>query len=85
LAYVKLRKYLGLPEKTVYVFDPIQQLARVDEDVLERFGADTVEMGRGFPLDHSAWGDGALPDGTPGKIPVWADRKSTRLNSSHTT
>ena len=72
LAYVKLRKYLGLPEKTVYVYDPIQQLARVDEDVLERLGGDTVEMGRGFPLGESAWADWELPDGTPCKIPAWA-------------
>jgi uroporphyrinogen decarboxylase len=72
LAYVKLRKYLGLPEKTVYVYDPIQQLARVDEDVLERLGGDTIEMGRGFPLGESAWADWELPDGTPAKIPAWA-------------
>lgn len=72
LAYVKLRKYLGLPEKTVYVYDPIQQLARVDEDVLERFGGDTIEMGRGFSLQESAWCDWQLPDGTPCKIPAWA-------------
>jgi uroporphyrinogen decarboxylase len=72
LAYVKLRKYLGLPAKIVYVFDPIQQLARVDEDVLERFGGDTVEMGRGFPLAESAWADWELRDGTPCKIPAWA-------------
>jgi uroporphyrinogen decarboxylase len=72
MGYVKLRKYLGLPAKTVYVYDPIQQLAQVDEDVLERFGADAIEVGRGFPLDESAWVDWVLPDGTPCKMPVWA-------------
>jgi len=72
IAYIKLRKHLGLPATTVYVYDPIQLLARVDEDVLERFGADTVEMGRGFPLDDSAWADWVLPDGTPCKMPAWA-------------
>jgi uroporphyrinogen decarboxylase len=72
LAYVKLRKYLGLPDKTIYVYDPIQQLARVDEDVLERFGGDTIQMGRGFPLPESVWVDWQLPDGTPCKIPAWA-------------
>jgi len=72
VAYVKLRKYLGLPQKTVYVFDPIQQLARVDQDVLERLGGDTVEMGRGFQLSESAWADWELSDGTPAKIPAWA-------------
>jgi len=72
IAYIKLRQHLGLPATTVYVYDPIQMLARVDEDVLGRFGADTVEMGRGFPLDDSAWADWLLPDGTPCKMPAWA-------------
>jgi uroporphyrinogen decarboxylase len=72
MAYVKLRKYLGLPEKTIYCYDPIQLLARVDEDVLERFGVDTVQLGRGFPLPESAWKDWVLPDGTPCKVPAWA-------------
>ncbi len=54
IAYPKLRKYLGLPARPIRVYDVIQQLAIVDEDVLERFGVDTVEMGRGFALDDPA-------------------------------
>jgi uroporphyrinogen decarboxylase len=30
------------------VYDPVQQLAIIDEDLLDRFGVDTVELGRGF-------------------------------------
>ena len=40
IAYAKLRDYLGLPKKTIRVYDPIQQLAIVDDDVLEKFGVD---------------------------------------------
>ena len=47
----------------------VQQLAVVDEDVLDRFGVDTVEMGRGFLLDNKDWIDWVLPDGTSCKIP----------------
>ena len=47
------------------VYDPIQQLAVVDEDVLARFKVDTVEMGRGFSLADEDWKDWILPDGTP--------------------
>ena len=36
IAYAKLRDYLGLPKKTLRVYDPIQQLAIVDDDILER-------------------------------------------------
>jgi uroporphyrinogen decarboxylase len=40
-AYLPLRAYLGLPEEEVVVYDQVQQLPYVGEDVLIRFGADT--------------------------------------------
>jgi uroporphyrinogen decarboxylase len=70
--YPKLRDYLGLPKRTVRVYDPVQQLAIVDEDVLQLFRVDTVELGRGFALQDEDWADWTLPDGTPCQIPVWA-------------
>ena len=48
IAYPRLRAALGLEPRPVYVYDPVQQLAIVDDDVLEWAGADAVEMGRGF-------------------------------------
>lgn len=72
IAYPKLRRHLGLPERPVRVYDPIQQLAIVDEDVLDRFGVDTIEMGRGFALDDASWREWVLPDGTPCLMPAWA-------------
>ncbi len=72
IAYVKLRDYLGLPKKTLYVYDPIQQLAIVDDDVLEKFGIDTVNLACGFALTEQSWADWTLPDGAPCKIPAWA-------------
>ncbi len=38
MAYAKLRQHLGLPPRPIRVYDAIQQLAVVDEDVLARFG-----------------------------------------------
>jgi uroporphyrinogen decarboxylase len=72
IAYPKLRECLGLPPKPIRVYDPIQQLAIVDADVLDRFGVDTIELGRGFAIDEAAWADWTLPDGTPCKMPAWA-------------
>ncbi len=72
IVYPKLRECLGLPATTIRVYDPIQQLAIVDEDVLDRFGVDTIEMGRGFALDEASWADWTLPDGTACKMPAWA-------------
>lgn len=71
MAYPKLRKYLGLPAKPVRVYDVIQQLAVVDEDVLDRFGVDCVEMGRGFAQTDDSWKPWVLPDGTDCLIPAW--------------
>jgi uroporphyrinogen decarboxylase len=72
ITYAELRKFLGLAETPVRVYDPIQQLAIVDEDVLELFGVDTIELGRAFALDDDAWVDWMLPDGTPCQMPAWA-------------
>ncbi|MHC4693601.1 MAG: uroporphyrinogen decarboxylase family protein [Planctomycetota bacterium] len=71
MAYPKLREFLGLPPKPVRVYDVIQQLAIVDEDVLDRFGVDTIELGRGFALDEESWSPWTLPDGTPCLVPSW--------------
>ncbi|MCU0785112.1 MAG: methyltransferase [Verrucomicrobia bacterium] len=72
VAYARLRDFLGLAKKPIRVYDPIQQLAIVDEDVLERFQVDTIELGRAFALEDKWWADWTLPDGTPCLMPVWA-------------
>jgi len=72
IAYAKLRKALGLAERPIRVYDPIQQLAIIDEDVLERFHADTIELGRGFAHEDEHWRDWTLPDGSPCQMPRWA-------------
>jgi uroporphyrinogen decarboxylase len=72
VAYARLRDFLGLPGRPVRVYDPVQQLAIVDEDVLERFHVDTIELGRAFALEDRYWKEWALPDGTPCLMPAWA-------------
>jgi uroporphyrinogen decarboxylase len=73
IAYAKLRKYLALPCKPIRVYDMVQQLAIVDEDVLELFGVDVIEMGRGFLTEEKDWKDWTLPDGTPCRIPYYVN------------
>ena len=72
IAYRKLRQALGLEPTPIRVYDPIQQLAVIDEDVLDRFGVDTIELGRGFAREDEHWTDWTLPDGSPCQMPVWA-------------
>ncbi len=40
-AYVPLREHLGLPAEEVVVYDEVQQLPYIGEDVLQRFAVDT--------------------------------------------
>ena len=80
IAYPKLREYLGLQEKITRIYDPVQQLAILDDDILDRFKIDTIELGRGFALDDKFWADWILPDGTPCQMPVWSspEREKSR-------
>lgn len=71
--YYKLRSYLGLPERRARLFDVMQQLADLDEDVLDRFHADVVQIHRlrpsfGFAVDD--WKEMELPGGVPALVPV---------------
>jgi uroporphyrinogen decarboxylase len=70
--YPNLRAALGLPPRTIYVYDPVQQLAILDDDILDLFGIDTIELGRAFCRDDSWWTDWTLPGGVPCKMPRWA-------------
>lgn len=50
VAYRRLRQYLGLPEAKIELEDPIQQLAKVHEDVKRRLGVDVYGINPGSPL-----------------------------------
>lgn len=71
--YPGLREMLGLAPKVVKVYDPIQQLALIDEDVLDILNIDTIELGRAFALRDTEWRNWELPDGLACQIPVWVN------------
>lgn len=43
-AYYRLREYLGLSTEHIEIVDPVQFLARVDQDVLERLHCDCIVL-----------------------------------------
>ncbi len=51
-AYRNLREYLGLSVDNIEVADCVQLLARVDEDVLERFHVDTILLNPHWKNPH---------------------------------
>jgi uroporphyrinogen decarboxylase len=38
--YANLRNYLGMPKKTIELYDEMQQLARIDDDIVEKLKID---------------------------------------------
>lgn len=48
-AYFNLRKHLGLSTDNVEMIDMTQMLARVDEDIIERFHIDTILLNPAWP------------------------------------
>lgn len=42
IAYLHLREYLGLSTDHIEMIDCVQGLARVDQDILDRFHVDTI-------------------------------------------
>ena len=66
IAYRRLREHLGLPPGRTRVFDPYQQVARIDEDLREFLGLDAV----GLFLEPAAWKPGTLVDGSPCEVPA---------------
>jgi uroporphyrinogen decarboxylase len=71
--YAELRKALDLEPSPVRIYDPIQQLAVLDEDILDFFGVDTIELGRAFATEDEHWQPWTLPDGQDCFMPVWVN------------
>jgi len=73
LAYVRLKKHLGIKTGQVRVYDLFQQLAEPEETVLKRMGGDVLQLHRlapsfGIPIDE--WKEFSLADGSPCLVPA---------------
>ncbi len=64
-AYNKLKKYLVMETGRTRVYDPYQQVAVVERDVLEVIGADVIGI---FP-EPERWKVSKLPDGSFCEVP----------------
>ena len=71
IAYTKLKDYLGIQTHPTRVFDVIQQLALVDDEILDRYHVDVVSIGRAFNTQDTDWHDFTLPQGIPVQFPAW--------------
>ncbi len=70
--YAKLRDALGLKKKSVKIIDPVQMLAEVELEVIEKLGIDTIGLwlptnALGFKNEN--WKSWSLFDGTQVLVP----------------
>ena len=54
-AYHNLNKYLGYQDSKTRIFDTVQELALPEEHILERYGIDSIPLGRAFEMVDDYW------------------------------
>jgi len=69
MAYNKLKSLLGVSSPT-RVYDVIQQLAMVDDEVYSHIHTDVLDINRLF-MDDLGWQTYPLGDGSSGEYPEW--------------
>ncbi len=57
IAYHNLKNYLGIDKGHVRIYDPIQQLAIVEDEIIEHFNIDALDIGRTFNRNDEDWYD----------------------------
>jgi uroporphyrinogen decarboxylase len=62
-----------LPDKPIYVYDVIQQLAVVDEDVLNALDVDVTELAHDYVNKPEYWKPWLMQDGQTVFIPGFID------------
>ena len=71
IAYNNLKKHLAIHHKPTKVYDVVQQLAEPDDELLDLFHIDVVDIGRACSNTASEWYDIELQDGSPAQYPNW--------------
>ncbi len=71
IAYYNLKNYLGITRGHTRVYDVVQQLAQPEDEILDRYGIDAVDVGRMFNTRDEDWCDFTLPQGVLVQFPAW--------------
>ena len=71
IAYTNLKNYLGIEGGHTRVYDVVQQIAQPEDDILDRFRIDAVDIGRAFNTHDADWYDFTLPNGMAVQFPAW--------------
>lgn len=71
IAYNNLKKYLGIGEGHTRVYDVVQEVAQPEDEILDRYGVDVLDIGRMFDTRDEDWYDITMPDGRQFQYPWW--------------
>ena len=69
MAYTKLKKALGIETGHTRIFDVVQQLAQVEDEVIDALGLDILDIGRVFNTSDDDWYDVTMLDGSTAQYP----------------
>ena len=71
IAYANLKQHLGIRSGHTRVYDVIQQLAQPEDEILDRYHIDVLDIGRAFNTRDEDWHDFSLPQGISVQFPAW--------------
>jgi len=71
IAYSNLLKFLNKKHLSVQVYDVVQQLAQPDDEILELFQVDAIDIGRAFNQKPEYWQPTVLANGDKAFYPTW--------------
>lgn len=87
IGYHKLKKYLGMNKGHTRIYDVVQQLAQPEDEIIEYFKIDVLDIGRAWNTKDEDWYDTALSNGINVQFPSWfhpVQDESGTLNVKHT-
>ena len=71
IAYTNLKKHLGMAAGHTRIYDVVQQLAQPENEILDYFGVDVLDIGRMFNKRDEDWYDIQMADGQTAQYPAW--------------
>ncbi|GMQ57376.1 uroporphyrinogen decarboxylase family protein [Vallitalea sediminicola] len=83
IAYNNLKKKLDIKKGHTRVYDVVQQVVVPEDQILDRFSVDVVDLGRVYNNKDEDWYDYTLADGSTAQYPKWFQPKK-EVNGSYT-
>lgn len=77
VAYGRLKDHLGIGTGHNRIYDVVQQLAQPEDDILDRFGIDVLDIGRTFNTRDEDWRDIRMFNGGLAQYPRWFQPEAT--------